>query len=294
MFAFFLGRRGPSCMRRQPTKRRLRVEALEYRTVPTAMGISLQAQTADAQNVFVSGEVMFDNAPSTCSIVLGGEVNASLSTDDYGNFEYDGPAAGLGLITAQATDSAGDQVVASSEVTDTPPEINNLGIEPTGQGNQVEITGSVTAGDFAGLTVDFSGSVGVATTSTTADANGDFDLLTTASSLGNLTATATDVWGTQSSPWSTMFSVPPPQLSQLTIVDMGNGVWELSGIVSGMDLADDTIQFSGIASGTATVNEDGSFATELLMNGQNPSGDEYAVATDIWRQQSNQVVAMFM
>lgn len=293
MLAFFRRGQGRSSVRRRQPVRRFRVEALEGRNLPTAMGVTLMAQTADAHNVNVSGEVMFFNSPSVCSIVLGGEVNAKLSTDANGYFEYYGPAAGLGTVTAQATDSGGVQVGGSTGIMDSPqPQINGLSIMATGQGKQVEITGSVSAGDVSGLTVTFAGPVGLAAGSTTTDANGDFDLITTATNLGSLAATVTDVWGVQST-WSTTLIVSPPQITYLTAADEGNGIWNFYGNVSGPDVGDDTIQFSGIASGSTTVNANSSYSKELLLNSDNPSGDEYAVATDIWGQTSSQVVFMF-
>lgn len=292
MFAFFRSRQKPALARRRPTKRRFGAELLEGRQLPTAMGVALMAQTADAHNVSVNGQVQFYNTPSVCSVVLSGEVSANLSTDADGNFDYYGPAAGLGTITAQATDSDGNQVEGSTGIMDSPPQFNSLAVQATGQGKQVEVTGSISAGDVSGLAVAFAGSIGLADSSTTTDSNGNFDLITTATSLGDLTATVTDVWGTQSES-STSLMVPPPSLSQLTGVNEGNGIWCFSGTVSGIDVGDDTVQFSGIAAGSTAVNADGTFSKELLLNGPNPSGEEYAVATDIWGQQSNQVVYMF-
>lgn len=293
MFGFFRSRKKSAFVRRQPPKRRrFGIEPLEGRQLPTATAVGLMAQTADAHNVSVNGQVEFSDTPSVCSIVLSGEVSATLSTDSSGNFDYYGPAAGLGTITAQATDSGGNQVEGSTSIMDSPPQFNSLDVQATGQGKQVEVTGSISAGDVSGPTVTFAGSIGLADSSTTTDSNGNFDLITTATSLGDLTATVTDVWGTQTQS-STSLMVPPPSLSQFTGVNEGNGIWCFSGTVSGPDLGDDTVQFSGVAAGATTVNADGTFSEELLLNGQSPSGEEYAVATDIWGQQSSQVVYMF-
>ena len=292
MFAFFRSPHKSTVTRRQPLKRRFRVERLEGRNLPTAMAVTLTAQTADAHNVTVSGNVQFNNTPSVCSIVLGGEVSANISTDGNGFFQYVGPAAALGTVTAQATDSGGNQVQGSTGITDSPPHFNSLEIQATGQGKQVEVTGGISAGDVSGLTVTFAGSVGLANSSTTTDCNGNFNFTTTATSLGSLTATVTDVWSVQAH-FSTNLIVPPPSLSQLTAVDEGNGIWSFSGTVSGPDVGDNTVQFNGLASGTATVSANGSFSKELLLSGQYPYGEEYAVVTDIWGQQSNQVVYMF-
>ncbi|HET6880887.1 MAG TPA: hypothetical protein VFI31_12070, partial [Pirellulales bacterium] len=137
-----------------------------------------------------------------------------------------------------------------------------------------------------GLTVKFSGSAGLATTSATTDSNGNFDLLTTASQLGEVDANVIDVWGNQASA-STTLMVMPPEVS-LNAISLGNGEWQFVGSVSGMDVADDTVQLSGLASATVTPNANGSFSVTVYLGSDDPIGSEYASATDVWGQTGSQ------
>lgn len=379
MFAFFKKRSLQKVSRRRPP-RRFRLESLESRVCPTAVGVSLTAQTADASDVSVQGFV--SGYDSSYQIALSGQVSANLSADSSGAFSYFGPASGLGTITATVTGSDGDNGQASTQIFDqtpqieglmaqatgqgkqveisgavsavspagltvtfsgsaglgttttttdangnfdlvtsasqlgdisatvtdswgvisplattgimvNPPQIIELTADPTGQGKQVEVSGSISASTPGGLTVTFSGSAGLAATSATTDSNGNFDLLTTASQLGEVDAEFTDVWGETSPVATTTLSVDPPQINSLIAVSLGNGNWQFSGMVSGPDPGDDTVNLSGIASGSATPCASGNFSVELYLGSDSPSGVEYAAATDIWGQTGAQATYSF-
>jgi hypothetical protein len=281
--------RKPSARRRPP--RRFRVESLESRDCLSAVTIGMQAQTADGHNVSVHGQVM--GQESGYQITLSGQVSGSISLSSAGTFNFSGPASGLGTITGVVTDGDGDSAQASTAIYDTPPQVSSLWISATGQGKQVSVSGSVTAMSPGGLTVQFGGAVGLATSSATTDANGNFSLVTTASSLGNLTAIVTDVWGVQSSPRGATLTVQPPQLGRLNAINLGNGEWEFIGTVTGPDVADDKVQLSGLASASVAPDANGSFSAVVYIGGH-PCGTEYAVATDVWGQTSNQVTYTFI
>jgi hypothetical protein len=380
MFPFFRfqiqkpSRREPNCAGR----RRFRLESLELRNCPSAIGVGFEALTDAYPNVEVTGAVY--GAGSGCQVTLTGEVNANVSVTQSGQFSYSGPASGLGTITATVTDAAGDTGQASVSIMHTRPQVMGLSIVPTGQGKQVDILGSVSADVVSGLGVTFTGTAGLQQTSTSTDANGHFNLVTTAANLGSVTAVvtdqwsmqsnpltgqitdnglqvsnltvgatgqgkqvevsgsvtgtspsgvsvtfsgsagisggattdssgrfdvfttasqlgtvsavATDNWGVSSSPVTTTLSVRTPYLSGLTMTNLGNGEWEIQGSVSGQGVAGDTVQLSGIASASATPDASGAFSVVVHIVG-NPSGTEYAVATDVWGQTSNQAQYVF-
>lgn len=290
MFPFF-ARSKTNKPNRRRTPRRFRLESLESRECLSAVSIGIQAQTAAGHNVAVYGQVMSQESGGF-QVTLSGPVNASLSLSSAGSFSYTGPASSLGTITGVVTDGDGDSAQASANIIDTPPQVTGLSIQATGQGKHVSVSGSVCASSPGGLTVKFGGTVGLATSSATTDANGNFSLLTTASSLGNLTAIVTDVWGAQSAIQGATLTVQRPQLSRLNAIDMGNGEWEFFATVTGPDVTEDTVTLSGMASETTTPNADGSFSAVVYID-NNPGGDEYAVATDVWGQTSNQVAYMF-
>ncbi|HWB09353.1 MAG TPA: hypothetical protein VG826_09025 [Pirellulales bacterium] len=382
MFPFFRYRtRIQKPSRRKPNRlvsRRFRLEGLESRNCPSSIGLSLEAQTVAYPNVQVNGAVF--GSGQGYQVTLSGPVSASVSVNQSGQFSYFGPATGLGTVTATVTDSAGDSGQASTNLMHSPPQITGFSVMPTGQGKQVDLAGHVSADTPAGLVVTFSGTAGLQTTSTMTDAYGNFNMVTTAASLGSVTAVVTDDWGAQSMPVTTQImdngpqmpsftvvatgqgkqvdvsgnvggmsssgitvtfsgsagvsgsattdsnghfdlvtsasrlgtvsavatdvwgvssgtgtatlSVPRPYVSPLTVTSLGSGEWQIQGSVSGPDVADDTVQLSGVASGSATPNSSGSFSIVVQMVG-NPNGTEYAVATDIWGQTSNQATYTF-
>jgi hypothetical protein len=374
MFDFFRNssaKKSPS--RRKP--RKFRLEALECRVCPSAVSVHLQAQTADAHNVSVQGQVY--GSESSYQIALSGPVSANLSAGSSGSFSYYGPASGLGTITATVTDTDGDTAQSGTSIVDNPPQVMNLNAVSTGTGKQVTISGSVSAGDVSGLTVTLSGSAGIAATSATTDSNGNFSLLTTASQVGNVSAYVTDVWGVTSSVVTTNLIVTQPQINGLTIeatgqgkqvdvsgtvaadapggltvnfsgsaglaatsattdsngnfslqttasqlgnvnaavtdewgnqasasgsltvmapqitgftaVSLGNGEWQFSGTVP----ANATVQLSGLYSATVTPNASGYFSVVCYLGTNDPIGNEYAVATDVWGQTGSQAVYPF-
>ncbi|HEV3342150.1 MAG TPA: hypothetical protein VG125_17415 [Pirellulales bacterium] len=376
MFPFL--RRSSRNKSNRRTPRRFRMESLELRNCPSAIGLGFSAQTEANPKVEVQGYVY--GMGQGFQVTLSGPVSATIGVGSSGQFTYLGPATGLGTITGTVTDSAGDTGQASATITHPLPQVNNLGVALVGPGKQVDITGSVSADMLAGLPVTFSGSAGLQTTSTTTDANGHFNLVTTATSLGSVTAVvtddwgvqssqvttqaadsgpqvssftvtatgqgkqvhvsghisgtppggatlafsgsagvsgsattdsygnfnvlttasqlgsvsavATDVWGVSSSPDATTLTVQPPHISGLTVTSLGNGEWQIQGTVSGPDVTDDTVQLSGVASASVTPSGSGFFSVIVQIAG-NPTGTEYAVATDIWGQTSNQAYYTF-
>lgn len=250
----------------------------------SSVSLGLWAQTGNGQNIEVGISVM--GSAQSYQVSLSGPVSATVSVDSSGWAMYTGAATGLGTITGTVTDPDGDTAQATCEVLDSPPQINSLNVVPTGQGKHVEVSGSVTAPVPGGLTVTFSGSAGLGNGSATTDAYGDFDFVTTATSLGDISAVVKDVWGVASAPMTTTLTVQPPQIVGLTAVDMGNGYWEMQGTVYGPDVADDSLALSGMTSGSGSPDSSGSFSIVVYLGSENPTGTEYVVATDVWGQSS--------
>lgn len=270
--------------RRAP--RRFRIENLESRDCLSSVSLGLWAQTGSGQNVEVGINVM--GTSQSYQVALSGPVTAGVAVNSSGWAMYTGAATGLGTITGTVTDSDGDTSQASCEIFDSPPQINSLTVFPTGQGKHVEVSGSVTAPSPAGLAVTFSGSAGLGNAGATTDAFGDFDFVTTASSLGDVSAVVKDVWGVASAPMTTTLMVQPPQIVGLTAVDMGNGYWQMQGMVYGPDAADDSVALSGISAASVSPDSAGSFSIVVYLGSENPNGAEFAVATDVWGQSSAQ------
>jgi hypothetical protein len=288
MFAFFRNVSGKKSSRR--SSRRFRLETLESRNCPSAVTLSFEAQTITGHNVAVQGCVMGPEGASY-QVSFSGPVSGGVALDSCGDFYFAGPATGLGTITGTATDSAGDTAQATADIADPPPQITALQVSATGQGKQVDISGSVQAMSPGGLTVTLAGSAGVNAGATT-DANGSFNLVTTATKLGDVSAFVTDVWGVASQMVTTTLTVQPPQVSGLTAVELGNGCWEFQGSVMGPDAADDSLQLSGVASASGAADSSGSFSV-IVQAGSTPFGTEYVVATDAWGQTSNQASYTF-
>ena len=234
-------------------------------------------------------------APGGLTVTLSGSAGLAASTattDAYGNFSLLTTASQLGDVNAYVTDVWGVTLwITSTGLMVTQPQISMFNVEPTGQGKQVDVSGTVTADAPGGLTVKFSGSAGLAATSATTDSQGNFDLLTTASQLGDVDATVTDEWGNQAWASSTLMVMPPDVY--LNAISLGNGMWQFIGSVSGMDVSDDTVNLSGLTSATVTPNANGSFSVTVYLGSNSPMGTEYASATDVWGQTGPQQMYSF-
>lgn len=285
MFTFFRKPRPKKPLRRR-APRRLSGEWLELRCCPSAVSVSFEAMVADDHNVQLQGTVYGD--ASSYQVALSGPVNATLSTDSTGSFGYYGPASGLGTITATVTDSDGDSGTGSSDIYDPGPEINYFSANAGGPGKQVDISGCVSASTASGLTVTFSGSTGLATTSVTTDGNGNFDLETTAKNLGDITATVTDVWGVTSSPMTTGIMCMPPEIDNLTVEATGQGKQvTVAGSVSATSPGGLAVSFSGsagLSATSATTDSSGNFS---LTTTASQLGEVDATVTDIWGETSS-------
>jgi hypothetical protein len=163
----------------------------------------------------------------------------------------------------------------------------NLNLQFSYQPNRyVHFTGGVSnTPEPGGQTIQFSGAVsGLATTS----ANGSFSATLKATSLGQVSVTSI------SQPCVTV-SVTlvggQPVISNLQAVNEGNGVWLITGSVSGAPKQGETVDFGGIApleGKSVAVGTDGSFSLCVVIPG-GQGGMVWAQAIDWWGDSSSTV-----
>lgn len=144
-----------------------------------------------------------------------------------------------------------------------------------GMGHNVIVTGSVQDQYMGGMRVNISG-VGYAQGGLNSD--GTFSIMVNSTSLGTLTVTATNMMNQTSSPVSASILNNNPSVT-LYVQYLQNKQVELFGRVSDEVVTTVRVQFSGMATGTATVGSDGSFALITTPTGL---GDVQAVAVDQW------------
>lgn len=269
--------------RRRPALRRF--DSLEKRYVLSSAPVidMLYAAVGSGDNVSISGHVSdFDPSAGALSVALSGPIAANVAVDSSGGFSYTGPAAQLGTEQAVATDAGTglSSTPAQAPIDNGAPVIQNLTVNPTGNGTYVQLLGSVQDESPSGLTVSFSG---VVSGSTTTDATGNFSLVALASNLGNLTAATSDVWGAASQPASATLSdsgpvvlLNPPQANM-------DGTVTVSGTVSDMTPGGALVSISGVVSGSVTTDSSGAFSLTAQASGP---GTITATATNVWNQAS--------
>jgi hypothetical protein len=150
----------------------------------------------------------------------------------------------------------------------------------------VELKGNVLDNNPQQDTITFAG---VATGTTTPDANGNFDLITIASGLGSVTAVATRASQVSSSPAYAFLSCAAPIITSFQVIQGPNGLWTFSGTVSDPAAAGMVVQFSGnawVAGLTATVDQNGNFSATFYLPSMT-TGFVSAETWDVWGQASN-------
>lgn len=166
------------------------------------------------------------------------------------------------------------------------PAVETLYAAPTSSGKQVSVTGSVITDHPGNTTVTLSGVVsGTATT----DSYGNFSWGGTASSLGTVTAVATDtVEALDSFSVDATLACSAPVINNFQATTVGPympGWYKISGQVNAPAPGGLTVTFDGLASGkTATTDANGNFSIviQVLQHGMIT-----AETTDAWGQNSN-------
>ena len=282
-FAHWFSFRRPQPRRRKRAPRRF--DSLEKRYLLSSVPVidAFSAVVGSGNTVNISGHVTdLDPNAGAIRIALSGPVSATVSADPTGAFSFSGPASLLGTEQAVAADAGTglSSAAASAPIQNAAPAIQSFSVAPTGSGENVLITGHVQDESAAGLIVNFAG---VASGSATTDAAGNFSFVTLASSLGNVTAATSDVWGVASFPAAATLSDPGPTV-QLNAPQYGaGGMVTISGTVSDLTPGGATVALSGVVSGTAVTNSSGAFSLTAPCT---TSGTVAATATNVWNQSS--------
>jgi hypothetical protein len=263
--------------------------------------VTLNVTPHGGQTVTVSGQVS-DADPGDCPVSFSGVISGSVATNPDGSFSYTTTASGSGAIDATASDIWGLTGTAAGSVTMSTGGVQGmgggslLGGGNLGSGNSSSQPPSLTLGVVSkgGRTVTVSGQVsdanpgacmvslsGVVSGSVPTNPDGTFSFTTTASGLGEIDGTVTDLAGLTGQA-ETQLSAAAPSLTLSLTMDQRRDV-TLQGQVAGPLPAGDTVEFSGEVSGSVTPAANGSYS---LMTEAQALGDVTAVVVDPWGQVS--------
>jgi hypothetical protein len=155
-------------------------------------------------------------------------------------------------------------------------------------GSTVRLSGTVSDDDPSSVSISFGGPIGGMTT---AGASGAFSYTAEASASGTETASATDGNALVSDTVQTPVTIATPSRPSLTlnITSAGRNLVVLSGQVRAGSPGGLTVSFSGMLSGSAVTNPDGTYKVTLLATGM---GEVQATVTDVAGQTSDPVSAM--
>jgi len=275
MLEWLLGLRNRAKSARPANRNRLRlaVEGLEPRWCPAGPQItSLNAAIVQGDTVMLSGTVS-DPGADSLSVSFQGDVTGTAAVSN-GSFSLQTQASQLGTIYAQASDNLNNfSTPVQTQLSASPPAIT-AGITENG-GTSVTISGTVTDGSPAGLTVSFSGEV---TGSATTDANGNYSFTANAAAPGTISVQTKDVWGLLSNTSSVMIVDVAPSIT-LSVSQDGNHTVTVSGQVTSQAPGGLTVTLSGVVEGTATTSPTGAFSyTGTASN----LGQIYAQVADVW------------
>jgi len=180
-------------------------------------------------------------------------------------------------------------------------------------GHLVQLSGTVTGGQVAGLQLQFTGAVSGVTTT---DTNGNFSYTTSQASLGTVYAaglsdaqtTDTDTNGNYTTSQASLGTVYAAGLSNAKSTDTAQATIAvaapalslsisygsqhnvtLSGQLTDLDAGSGSVSISGVAGGTAVTDSSGNFS---LTTTASALGEVDATATDAWGQVSNIATVM--
>ena len=147
-------------------------------------------------------------------------------------------------------------------------------------GHTVQLSGSVTGGPVEGVTVKFTGAV---TGGATTDINGNYSYTTTQASLGTVTAVGLSQLNEYNDTTQATISVDAPTLS-LSLTYGAQHTVTLTGILTDIDAASQTITITGVASGSPVTDSSGNFSLTTVASAL---GTVNATETDLWGLTSN-------
>jgi hypothetical protein len=265
------------------------LEALESRDNPAAPTISnFTATIQSGRSVQVTGTVTDEN-PMMVSVSFGGVLSGMIMPDAQGNFSYTGMATGLGTITAVGTDNEMlTSNTAQATISSSAPTLSNLAIS-YGATKSVTVTGHVNDESSMGLTVTLGGVAGMAMAMV--DLNGNFSTTTTPSALGNITVTATDVWGLSSGASNVAVTNSAPSISNFVAIEGPQRIWTFKGQVTDEYAIGLTVELGGIDSldNQMTPVESNGWFTFVVTLGVNEEGTAWAKVKDWWNVYSETV-----
>jgi hypothetical protein len=155
-----------------------------------------------------------------------------------------------------------------------------------GQQGSITLSGTLTdEGPTNGVTVQISG---VASGSTTTDANGNYTITLTAGALGTAKAATADG---KSNVASVMLNWTAPVIQNFACVELPNHWFTFTGKVIGPDAGGLTVSFGGapesLQNQSTTTAADGTFSFTIQLNGTvDDNGIASAVVTNRWGQTS--------
>jgi hypothetical protein len=286
MFGFTSRSRSKSRVAARPV--RLSLERLEGRDCPSLSGPAITGLIASILpgHIATLAGTVTDPNPASVTITFSGKASGSTTADSTGHFSFSTTNASLGQVSAIGVDCRNKTSnTATANITDTAPTLTlNL---TYGSQKSVTLSGKVTDIDAGGRTVQLTGVVN-ATVTTAAD--GTFTFTTTATGLGTVQGSTTDLWLQTSNTPQVTVSCPPPQISTFTASQGDNNMWTFSGNVNAQSPAGLIITFGGLpelVGKTAAVAADGTFSiTVQLQPGE--IGTATAQTVDWWGQNSNQ------
>jgi hypothetical protein len=217
---------------------------------------------------------------------FSGAASGGAGCDNNGYFSYTASDAKLGSVAAVAVDSIDlcsrpfKTVIAVARPT--------VALALTyGSQRTVTLSGNVADLDAGSLSVNFTG---VVTGSVNVKSDGTFTLTTSATGLGTIQASTTDLWGQLSNSNQVIVASPPPVITSFTATLSGTNEWILTGTVSDPSAAGLQVKLGGAYGGSATVGTDGTFSVTVQL-APGLMGDVTAQATDWWGQLSNVATA---
>jgi hypothetical protein len=290
MVALFRLARNRSQVATRPRRVALSLESLEERYCPASPPlISLTAQPLNSGRLVELSGTVTDSNPTSVTVTFSGVVSASTTPDAAGDFACSAQAVGLGTVSAVATDGAGLSSAPAQATLTNPAPTLTLTIAYGAQ-RSITLSGRVTDNQPGACTVTFTG---VATGSTTTNADGTYSLTTNASQLGTVQATAQNPWAQNSASAQGTVTSAPPWISNFQAIRGNLNVWTFQGQVTDESAPGLMVRFGGLpslAGHTTAVESNGWFyLTVELQNGE--QGNASAQTTDWWGLNSNVAAA---
>jgi hypothetical protein len=166
------------------------------------------------------------------------------------------------------------------------PTITSFSATPTNVNHDVELKGTVSDVNPSSVIINFTQAV---TGNASVNSSGVFDVILSASVLGQVKAVATDMMGSSAPAYYTMTSTPPV-LTSFLVIQGPAGAWTFEGHVNVPEPVGTIITFSGcpqVGGSIAMVDANGNFCVTYVLGPL--YGGVTAMATDVWGQISNQI-----